>query len=272
MHIGPQGYPDRRYTATQVIQRGPHGQRIAADPVRTRASSARGSGFRFWAEQIGIPANDKWNPPQQVVELFGLGAAPELQPKSGLRAALSEYFGGSGYKCSDPRKPALGGRPPSGAGRALWQNLNDAMNAACRGRVSEGRQILEGAWAQFGPQLSASDRSKFSGLVGKARTYIQAAQAGADVRRQQSEERDRDFQKRVENWNRSAEARRLGEESQTEARCARLGKAKHTQFALTGSCGELPWAKILLVLGSTIALYAFATGAGKGLAQRVGKG
>jgi len=76
MRVGPQVYPERP-NAVQVIMRGPHGKRLAADPVRTREGRARGSGFRTWIEQLNVPANESWNPPQKVVGLLGLGGAAE---------------------------------------------------------------------------------------------------------------------------------------------------------------------------------------------------
>lgn len=63
--------------AAQVIMRGPHGMRLAADPVKTREGRVRGSGFRFWAEQE-LPFLEKhqsWNPGQRVVGLMGLGSS-----------------------------------------------------------------------------------------------------------------------------------------------------------------------------------------------------
>lgn len=74
LRLGPQVYPARP-DAVQIIERGPHGKRLAQDPVLTRlAKGSRGSGFRFWVEEMNIPANEVWNPPQRVVGLMGLGA------------------------------------------------------------------------------------------------------------------------------------------------------------------------------------------------------
>jgi hypothetical protein len=72
MRLGPQTFPARP-NAVQVIERGPHGKRMAADPVATRLRKPRGSGFRFWVEQLNVPADESWNPPQRVVGLMGLG-------------------------------------------------------------------------------------------------------------------------------------------------------------------------------------------------------
>ena len=73
MALGPQVQPDR-VNAVQIIERGPHGRRLAADPVAERRGRPRGSGFRFWVEEMGIPANESWNPPQRVIGLMGLGS------------------------------------------------------------------------------------------------------------------------------------------------------------------------------------------------------
>lgn len=75
LQIGPHYFPKRRDGA-QIIMRGPHGQRLAADPVRTREGRTRGSGFRFWHEELNIPANVKWNPQQVVTGVMGMGDLP----------------------------------------------------------------------------------------------------------------------------------------------------------------------------------------------------
>lgn len=74
MRVGPQVYPERP-GAVQVIERGWHGRRFAPDPVLAREASRRGSGFRFWREQLNVPASEAWNPPQRVVGLLGLPGA-----------------------------------------------------------------------------------------------------------------------------------------------------------------------------------------------------
>lgn len=75
LQIGPHYFPKRR-DGVQIIMRGPHGQRLAADPVISRSGRARGSGFRFWHEELNIPADVKWNPQQVVTGVMGLGALP----------------------------------------------------------------------------------------------------------------------------------------------------------------------------------------------------
>jgi hypothetical protein len=74
IRLGPQVYPERT-NAVQIIERGPHGQRLAADPVKVREHE-RGSGFRFWVEELNVPANRSWNPRQRVTGLLGLGDLP----------------------------------------------------------------------------------------------------------------------------------------------------------------------------------------------------
>lgn len=71
MRVGPQRYAERP-NGVQVIQRGPHGMYLAADPVVTREGKQRGSGFRFWVEQLNVPADASWNPTPKVVGLLGL--------------------------------------------------------------------------------------------------------------------------------------------------------------------------------------------------------
>jgi hypothetical protein len=75
LQIGPHYYPKRR-GGVQVIMRGPHGQRLAADPVINREGRARGSGFRWWHEELNVPADVKWNPQQVVTGVMGMGALP----------------------------------------------------------------------------------------------------------------------------------------------------------------------------------------------------
>jgi hypothetical protein len=75
----------------QIIMRGPHGQRLAADPVYIRAhDQPRGSGFRWWAEELNVPADVKWNPQQVVTGLMGLGGSfDRLRYGGEIQAALN---------------------------------------------------------------------------------------------------------------------------------------------------------------------------------------
>jgi hypothetical protein len=75
LQMGPHHYPPRP-KGVQIIQRGPHGMRIAADPVVTREGRPRGSGFRFWHEELGVKADEKWNPENMVVGVMGMGELP----------------------------------------------------------------------------------------------------------------------------------------------------------------------------------------------------
>jgi len=81
LRIGPQTYPPRRKGA-QIIQRGPHGMRIAADPVISRSGKKRGSGFRWWTEQSLVKADEEWNPRQLVVGIMGLGEGDERKTEA----------------------------------------------------------------------------------------------------------------------------------------------------------------------------------------------
>jgi hypothetical protein len=77
LQIGPHYYPDRRTNGVQIIMRGPHGQRLAADPVYIRAhDQPRGSGFRWWHEELNVPPDLAWNPQQVVTGVMGLGDLP----------------------------------------------------------------------------------------------------------------------------------------------------------------------------------------------------
>jgi len=110
MRVGPQVYPERP-NAVQVIMRGPHGKRLAADPVRTREGRARGSGFRTWIEQLNVPANESWNPPQKVVGLLGitdtLSTAADYATMGPARRWLVDKLVASG--AVDPRGGRAGG-------------------------------------------------------------------------------------------------------------------------------------------------------------------
>jgi hypothetical protein len=76
LQIGPHYFPDRPDGA-QIIMRGPHGQRLAADPVFLRShDQPRGSGFRFWHEELNVKPDVKWNPQQVVTGVMGLGDLP----------------------------------------------------------------------------------------------------------------------------------------------------------------------------------------------------
>jgi len=121
--------------AAQVIMRGPHGMRLAADPVKTREGRVRGSGFRFWAEQE-LPFLEKhqsWNPGARVVGLMGL---------SGLG-----LIKGPGYRYTDSND---------------WKKkTNEAIGLLARltyepnsGRVPISSAVLSG----LNVQISAIDR------------------------------------------------------------------------------------------------------------------
>jgi hypothetical protein len=94
LQIGPHFYPPRRKGA-QVIERGPHGLRLAADPVVTREGQPRGSGFRFWTESQVFAPNEQWNPRQVVIGIMGLGAlggmgwVQKLKYGSQIQAAIN---------------------------------------------------------------------------------------------------------------------------------------------------------------------------------------
>ena len=77
LHVGPHHYP-RRTQGAQIIRRGPHGKRLAADPVKSRSGQPRGSGFRFWVEQLNVKPDVRWNPKQEVTGVMGMGSMGDL--------------------------------------------------------------------------------------------------------------------------------------------------------------------------------------------------
>ncbi len=74
MHVGPKLYPSRPRGA-QIIQRGPHGYRFAADPVAARRADPSRRGFTWWSEQVAMTGGDmrSWLPRQNVEGVMGLG-------------------------------------------------------------------------------------------------------------------------------------------------------------------------------------------------------
>ncbi len=75
LRVGPQAYAENP-NGVPVIQRGPHGMYLSRDPVVTREHERSGSGFRFWVEQLNVPADESWTPEAKVVGLLGMGDAP----------------------------------------------------------------------------------------------------------------------------------------------------------------------------------------------------
>ncbi len=214
MRLGTQVYPARP-NAAQIIERGPHGARLGADPIANRLKNPRGSGFRFWVEQMNIPANESWNPPQRVVGLLGLGASPDVNKL---------------LVCSKgaPPKPDFGPPPPpaNGPARSMWKNLHDVAGAACRGRVGSAKEILESAWQQFGPRMNSSWQAKLAPQVQKARGYIKLAAQGAGARLKETESREAGFSSRMKAWNKKYSAAAIAEEKRMNE-CAKGGKLNY---------------------------------------------
>ena len=72
MRVGPQYRPPNPRGA-QVIQRGPHGARLAPDPVVSRQGRRSGSGFQAWIENSPfLDENLVYLPPQYVVGVYGM--------------------------------------------------------------------------------------------------------------------------------------------------------------------------------------------------------
>jgi len=158
--------------------RGPHGQRLAADTVHTRAGKERGSGFRWWSEQLNIPADVKWNPQQVVTGVMGLGSlggtsASDSEKKSFTQSAKSLLR--QANACAQSACPEVLARasamrrsiraydkwetswwnPSSligdGPGYDDWQVVDGNLQAAevAASRRSQGREVPKGAQHGF---------------------------------------------------------------------------------------------------------------------------
>jgi len=106
LRIGPQEYPPRP-NAVQIIERGPHGMRLAADPVASRFRQPRGSGFRFWIEDLNVPADVSWNPPQRLVGLLGLGGASSAMDRMNAILEREKISSGQTLCALDNQKAEL---------------------------------------------------------------------------------------------------------------------------------------------------------------------
>jgi hypothetical protein len=138
LQVGPHYFP-KKSRGAQIIRRGPHGKRLAQDPVKSRAGKPRGSGFRFWVEQIGIKADEKWNPRQKVVGLMGLGSLGQsgwvqrLRYGAEIQAAIR----------TAPRDVKLSGEIAASA-------LGSAISQAARNNEIEANKALTRAVLEIG--------------------------------------------------------------------------------------------------------------------------
>ena len=300
MRVGPQVYPARP-NAVQVIERGPHGKRLGQDPVTVRLGKPRGSGFRFWVEQLNVPADESWNPPQRVVGLMGMGTPPNA----------SELYNACDSSLPPPPAALLNvPRGRSAGAQSMAKEFENVARAACRGRVGPARQILEGAWRYFGGQMTADERAAYEPALQASRAYISRIESGgqAGAALQRTESRESAFSDRMRAWNEQnadaamAEERRMNE-------CARGGSLNYAaciaaqdpagaaQAAVTGrpparwsqgintevgerrargecvgiapACwAKKSWKPVLVGAAALVGLYALAGGIGRGLGGR----
>lgn len=190
LRVGPAFYPERRRGA-QIIQRGPHGHRFAADPVVSRLTNqARGSGFRWWREQMNAGGDYEgfWQPEQYVEGVMGLGDAPNV-------ASVMDCPQGAPPL---PRFPIPGPRDPA---RAVYAELVRAVGAACRGRIGPARRFATDGVDYFLRQVPADRRPEWERHRQTALAYIQQASSGADQRLAFQEARERAFQAEMSKWN-----------------------------------------------------------------------
>lgn len=257
MRVGPQVYPERP-NAVQVVMRGPHGKRLAADPVRTREGAVRGSGFRTWIEQLNVPANESWNPPQKVVGLLGLGGSSEA-PDS-VKVALSK-----------------GARDAVVLSESLPDQAVQNFQVAVRGLAAklDEYQKFDSTWLPYGtPGMSTWDSSHV------IRENLQAANANLNRRLGKRDPASRSLGTSsadrttaglfLDNVASKAFVRDLEDRARECAadplKCARnpTGGGAPTQYP---SMWTVFGGVALLAVGG-LAIYSFAGGLGKGLATR----
>lgn len=269
--VGPHYYTVDRPNAVQIIQRGPHGMRIAADPVRTREGKIRGSGFRFWNEQQVMRPDEKWYPREKVVGLMGLGwdwpwstpASPDITPLAscvaGAPAPPSFVMPSSSYS------PAA----------SLRQQLVEATQAACHGRQEAAQSALRGA-QYFLNQLSESDRGVWIQETQKAQAYVQAVKPKAEVYRAQQEQREKDFGVSAQAWNEAyaeSERRRTAADIEKAKRVA-AGEECYSVLGVPdiGCLAKKHWWKVVLVAGGVLFFYGAGQGVGRGLISKLSGG
>ena len=249
VQLGPQVYPARP-NGVQVIMRGPHGQRLSVDPVRSRQLNPRGSGFNFWVEQLNVPANRAWIPTPKVVGLLGLGAdAPDI-------SVLEVCSSGA------PPPPNFGPPPSDPSERSMWKALNDDVGAACRGRVDEARRQLAVDWQIRGGALSVTQKANFQPMVIQAQVYMDLAQGGAKQRLAETQAREAAYSGRVRAY-----------DAQVASECSGFDPSCWARKAggAAGDAAKAAWAPLLGVAALAaggLAIYALASGYGRGLATK----
>lgn len=246
VRLGPQVYPERP-NAAQIIERGPHGQRLAADPVAVRLREPKGSGFKFWIEEMNVAADQSWNPRQRVVGLLGLGA-----PTIGECQAGTENM--------PPIRPV----PPGSSWEvgAFRTQLIEAMRAACRGRVGAADRMLADAIAKLS---SVATRPAWAPELAKARAYVNSVRASSADRLQQTELQESAIKAKNVIYSASGMAAR-----RRAADTAEITLAKAYQKGKQ-ALPKQDWWKYALILGGgavgLIVLSNFARGFGQGVAR-----
>jgi hypothetical protein len=269
LQVGPHYFPDRRANGVQIIMRGPHGQRLAANPVYLREhDQPRGSGFRFWTEELNIPPDVEWNPQQVVTGVMGLGslggAFDRLRYASEIHAAISSQPVGIARQAASEAASAL----QSAISQSARQNEKGAQDALVKAASQTARVRGHGAPAlanlldrelnenvypivsqHFG--RTPDEQARYMrGVIAQEQAwerYVDPASSHAGILRAE-EERARHSGKCV-SWLR------------TPANCLEDIQGSLVKTLLVGGA---------VVLG-VVALSSFAKGAGAGLASAAGK-
>ncbi len=275
LQVGPHYYPDRRANGVQIIMRGPHGQRLAADPVYLRRhNQPRGSGFRFWVEELNVPANVEWNPQQVVTGFMGMGLG--ARPLGGYLARTQKVIVQNG--ATPAAVCAL-----DNTNSALFQKIaNDAFpdEADLDNGTGELRAVVdrisgEGALAQSAQAMACLIRWQ-AGVFGGSQARRRIADVNALhvllVARRGSVREDGapminptaydPKTGRVRPFTQAEYCRQNPQACFPETQCEWYDVA-----CLGGEWWDRNWWKIALGVGGVVALYSFGRGAGSGAAS-----
>lgn len=250
LQLGPQQYPERP-EGVQVIQRGPHGMRLSADPVRTREGKLRGSGFRWWGEMLNVPADQQWVSKMKVVGLLGMGANP-------LSTAYDYWFGG---KVEDPKQnvPVGAGNPALDAARSALRSVVEQSDL-CNLKAAES--ALTYARSRINTITDSTLRSIAEGDYAKASAYLSVAKANS---REKCAKGKASFDARVRAAQDAAEVE--GERYRREQGECSINNLQPC-FDQFGSGAKKVAAIGAVVALGAVFLYGFGGGLGKGLASR----
>jgi hypothetical protein len=261
MQVGPQVYPERA-NAVQVIMRGPHGQRMAADPVRTREGQARGSGFRTWVEQLNVPADQAWNPPQRVVGLLGLGGAVGSSAERSFRVAYQNFRGA-------PDSHARAGYATQG--RAIWNMLTPDERSTNSAEM-QVMAVALGDRTVYSQQVADAPELTTQESLDASRARLEAARRAAEAARRRggttmlSQLSAEDVAARAAECARNPRA--CAEDPTGEQSTVRRGYGGGGRPLLEGLFSFKTFATVGVLAAGGIAIYAFANAYGKGLAAR----